>query len=119
MEVIASDNTEKDVAILKAMLPGRKLQEGATWVSLTNIPKRDSYKPGSKLYTIGFPMATQLQDIEKRTLKAIFAEGHMNNNNNSYDFGHSAHSTNGASGSPVFNNKGQLIGVISSGYGNG
>ncbi len=118
-EVIASENTEKDVAILKAMLPGRKLQDGASWVNTSTIPKRDSYKPGSRLYTIGFPKATDLQDVEKQTIKAIYAEGHMNNSNNSYDFGHSAYSTNGASGSPVFNDKGQLLGVISSGYGNG
>ena len=119
MEVIASDDTEVDVAILKAMLPGHKLQNGAKYISLSSIPDRKTYKPGSKLYTIGFPMATKLQDVEKKTLKAIYSEGHMSNSNNSYDFGHSATATNGSSGSPVFNEYGELIGVISSGLGNG
>lgn len=118
-EVIASDDTEVDLAILQAMLPGHKLQNGATYVNLSSVPGRKAYKPGLKLYTIGFPMATDLQDIEKKTLKAIFSEGYMSNSNNSYDFGHSANATNGASGSPVFNERGKLIGVISSGLGNG
>lgn len=119
MEVTASDDTEIDLAILKAMLPGQKLQNGASSVKLSTIPGRESYKPGVKLYTVGFPEATRFQDVEKKTLKAIFAEGHMSNSNNNYDFGHSANATNGSSGSPVFNNKGELIGVISSGLGNG
>ena len=119
MEVNYSDDTEIDVAILKAMLPGHKLPSGARFIDLSSIPDRKTYKPGLKLYTIGFPMATRLQDVEKKTLKAIFSEGNMSNSNNNYDFGHSAVATNGSSGSPVFNEHGQLIGVISSGLGNG
>ena len=118
-EVIASDDPEIDVAILQAMLPGQKLQNNATFINLSSIPDRSFYKPGLKLYTVGFPMATALQDVEKKTLKAIFSEGHMSNSNNSYDFGHTALSTDGASGSPVFSDRGKLIGIISSSLGNG
>lgn len=119
VEVIASDNTEMDLAILKAMLPGHKLQEGASFVDLSTVPDRNEYKPGTKVYTMGFPMALHLQDIEKKTLQSVFSEGLMMNSNNNYDFGHSAAATNGSSGSPVFNNRGQLVGIISSGFGNG
>ena len=119
VEVVASENTEMDLAILKAMLPGHKLQGNATFIDIATIPDRNEYKPGTKVYTMGFPMAIDLQDIEKKTLQAVFAEGLMMNSNNNYDFGHNATATNGSSGSPVFNSSGQLIGVISSGYGNG
>ncbi len=119
VEVTASDNTEMDLAILRAMLPGHKLQDGATFVDITSIPDRSEYKPGTKVYTMGFPMALHLQDIEKKTLQAVFSEGLMMNSNNNYDFGHNAAASNGSSGSPVFNNRGQLVGIISSGFGNG
>lgn len=119
IEVNSSKDTEIDVAILRAMLPGNKLQEGTISINIRSIPDKKNYKPGTKLATIGFPMATALQDVQKKTLEAIYAEGTMSASNNEYDFGHTATSTNGASGSPVFNNKGQLIGLISSGYGNG
>ena len=119
VEVVASNNTEMDLAILRAMLPGHKLQDGVTWIDIASIPDRSAYKPGTKIYTMGFPMALNLQDVEKKTLQAVFAEGLMMNSNNNYDFGHSATATNGSSGSPVFNNRGQLIGIISSGLGNG
>lgn len=119
VEVVASDNTEMDVAILKAMLPGHKLQENTTYVDISSIPARDEYKPGTKIFTMGFPMAIQLQDIEKKVLQAVYAEGLMMNSSNNYDFGHNAAATNGSSGSPVFNEKGQLAGIISSGLGNG
>ena len=119
VEVVASDNTEMDLAILRAMLPGHKLQPGATFIDVSTIPERGEYKPGTRVYTMGFPMALHLQDIEKKTLQAVFAEGLMMNSSNNYDFGHNAAATNGSSGSPVFNDYGQLIGVISSGFGNG
>jgi len=119
MEITASEDPEMDVAILKAMLPGHKLPDTAKFIDLSSLPDRTQYKPGTKIYTIGFPMATALQDIEKKTLEAIFSEGNMSNSNNNYDFGHSAQASNGSSGSPVFNDKGELIGIISSGYGNG
>lgn len=119
VEVAASNDTEMDVAILKAMLPSSKLPDGSTFINLSTIPNRSNYKPGTKIYTIGFPMADELQDIEKKKLEAIFAEGTMSASNNNYDFGHTAQSTNGASGSPVFDTKGNLIGIISSGFGNG
>ena len=119
VEITASDNTEMDLAILRAMLPGHKLQEGATFVDINAIPDRKEYKPGAKVYTMGFPMALHLQDVEKKTLQSVFSEGLMMNSNNNYDFGHNAVATNGSSGSPVFNNRGQLVGIISSSYGNG
>ena len=118
-EVIASDNPEIDVAVLRAMLPGGKLQEGASFINLNTVPDRTAYKPGTKVYTIGFPDATHLQNIEKKTLEAVYAEGYMSQSNNNFDFGHSAKSTEGSSGSPVFNERGQLVGVVSSSYGNG
>lgn len=119
IEVASSDDTDIDVAVLRAMLPEKKLPGGTKCIHLKNIPNKKSYKSGSKIYTIGFPMAIALQDINNRTLEAQFSEGSMSSSNNQYDFGHSAEATNGSSGSPVFNKRGQLIGVVSSGLGNG
>lgn len=119
MEVKCSNNPEIDVAILKAKLPGHELPKGTTYIDLNQIPQRDKYKPGMRLCTIGFPMAITLQNIEKKELQARYSEGTLSASNNDFDFGHTADVTNGSSGSPVFNANGQLIGIVSSGYGNG
>ena len=76
-EVITSDDTEIDIAVVKAMLPGNKLQDGAKFVNIYSTPDRKDYKAGMKIYTLGFPMATKLQDLENKTLEAVFNEGSM------------------------------------------
>ena len=116
-EVITSEDPEKDIAIIKAMLPGNKLQDGAKYIDINSTPDRSKYKAGAKIYTWGFPMATQLQDVNNKTLEAVFAEGFIRQGNNDYDFGHSATTGSGASGSPVFDEKGHLIGIIFGGFG--
>ena len=119
IDVVSSDDVKKDIAIIRAMLPSKKLQDGTTYVDVNTIPDKTAYKPGTKIFTIGFPKAEHLQDIEKQTLKAIHAEGAMNASDSEFNFGHSAATAPGSSGSPVFNEYGQLVGVVSSMYGLG
>ena len=84
-ELIAHDNTENDVAILQ--LETKKLpDDNCTIVNLDQAVVNDSdICVGSHVYTMGFP------------------------------FGFDASSYGGASGSPIFNEKGQLIGVLNAG----
>ena len=78
---------------------------------------------GSHIYTMGFPAGVRYQGISDEERKNpeiiklnLYAQGgNINNKTNEYKFGHNAVTKGGASGSPVFNKKGFLIGVHSSG----
>ena len=76
-------------------------------------------------YTMGFPAGVRYQvitDEERKNPEIIklnlYAQGgNINNEPNEYLFGHNAGTKGGASGSPVFNKEGYLIGVHNSGWG--
>ena len=74
---------------------------------------------GSHIYTMGFPHGMQLQEIKSTKGLQLFGQnGNITQECTEYTFGFNAPSYHGASGSPVFNDKGQLIGVLSSGVTN-
>ena len=64
------------------------------------------------MYTLGFPHGLNLQDSE---VKVFAHSGKITQECTKYSFGFDAASYGGASGSPIFNAKGQLIGVLNSG----
>lgn len=71
---------------------------------------------GTPIYTIGFPHGTSLQDAKsERGIQAFCHGGHITMVNSDYNFNFDATSYHGASGSPIFNNKGLLIGILNSG----
>ena len=71
---------------------------------------------GTPIYTIGFPHGISLQDIKsEQGLQAFSHGGHITMVNSDYNFNFDATSYHGASGSPVFNDKGMLIGILNSG----
>ena len=115
-ELIAHDNTDKDVAILQ--LESKKLPgENSTIVNLEQAVTDDSdIRVGSHIYTMGFPFGLNLQDLKSAKGVQILANGgNITQECTEYSFGFNAPSYGGASGSPIFNDKGQLIGVLNAG----
>lgn len=115
-ELVAHNNIDNDVAILQ--MDTKKLpNENCTIVNLKQAVTEDSaISVGSHVYTMGFPFGLSLQDL--RSPKGIQLLGHggsITQECAEYSFGFDASSYGGASGSPIFNDKGQLIGVLNSG----
>jgi pSer/pThr/pTyr-binding forkhead associated (FHA) protein len=113
--VSASDSKDVDLAILQTM--NDKLPEGSTYIPISEI-NPELTPIGTSLFTMGFPAPTLLQDWGlngdvKRTLQANAAAGVVTSNNEKYTYGFDAVSYTGASGSPIFDQEGHLIGVVS------
>ena len=86
-------------------------------MDLGNAVVHDSeIRVGSHIYTMGFPFGLSLQDLKSSKGVQILANGgSITQECTDYSFGFNAPSYGGASGSPIFNAKGQLIGVLNSG----
>ena len=85
-------------------------------VDLDNAIKDDSsIKPGTNAILIGYPMGMQLANT-RRGIKVQVYEGQINKESDGVSVQYNVTSTHGASGSPVFNECGQLIAVNYAGY---
>jgi S1-C subfamily serine protease len=110
-----ADGDEVDVAVLQLeseTLPG----------SVKNIVDLDSavsddskIKPGTNAVLIGYPMGMTLANT-RRGIKVQVYEGQINKESDGVSIQYNVTSTHGASGSPVFNECGQLIAVNYAGY---
>ncbi len=116
--VMQSDKTDIDLALLQTM--NGKLPAGSTYVPVDKICT-DNVPVGTKLFTMGFPISNYLQDLDDfershtKVLQATGAAGVITQNNDKYIYGFDAASYHGASGSPIFDEHGRLIGVARAG----
>ncbi len=115
-ELVGHENIEKDVAILQ--LESKRLPD--TNCNIVNIDQavvNDSViKVGSHIYTMGYPFGLSLQDLKtSKGIRILANGGSITQECTEYSFGFNAPSYGGASGSPIFNAKGQLVGVLNSG----
>jgi serine protease Do len=110
-----ADGDEVDVAILQ--LTSETLPASVSdIVDLDNAVKDDSsIKPGTNAILIGYPMGLQLANTRKG-IKVQVYEGQINKESDGVSVQYNVTSTHGASGSPVFNECGQLIAVNYAGY---
>ncbi|MBW4362290.1 S1 family peptidase [Flavobacterium taihuense] len=110
-----ADGDEVDVAILQ--LTSETLPASVSdIVDLDNAVKDDSsIKPGTNAILIGYPMGLQLANT-RRGIKVQVYEGQINKESDGVSVQYNVTSTHGASGSPVFNECGQLIAVNYAGY---
>ena len=70
-----------------------------------------------QLYVIGYPAGiTWGMDDKSKSLEPTIRETKCSKEPGRYDFEFQANSVGGSSGSPVFNSKGQLVGVLYGGY---
>ena len=112
----AGDDTNVDVALIRTVKVG--LPDECTYVNTDSICVDESaLAVGSHIYTMGFPAGMSLQDLENNRGIQLFGRGgSIIQESNEYSFGFDAASYGGASGSPIFNDHGQLIGVLNAGF---
>lgn len=115
--VSAGEDVKKDIALIQCdrqELPNARCSyvNVADSMDVTD----ETCEVGNSIYTIGFPHGTDLQDANSELgLQAFCHGGHITMVNSDYNFIFDATSYHGASGSPIFNDKGYLIGVLNSG----
>jgi S1-C subfamily serine protease len=114
-EYNAGDDINKDVAIIQT-----KTRELPSKVErIIDIEKAvtddDAYTVGRTVYTIGYPFGHMIGTNSENELKNQVHSGSTTQNLGEFEFGHDAETAGGASGSPIFDSKGRLIGVHHSG----
>ena len=118
-ELVAGEDTNIDVALLQTVtkrLPNDKV----TFVNLENAITDDAdIRVGAHILTMGFPLGLSAQDLKSSNgIQLLARGGNITQESTEYSFGFDAASYGGASGSPIFNNKGQLIGILNAGFSN-
>ncbi len=112
-EVSDNDDTDIDVAIIqteKRRLPS----EVEAIIDIRNADTDESHiVEGRKIYTIGYPfgVSAAVGLTSNDELSNQIHSGHISQKRGEYEFGHDAETAGGASGSPIFNDRGQLIGI--------
>ena len=118
-----STNKEEDVAFLRTKnrsLPNSSIQVIDINKVQSDIKKED-YPVGKNVYVLGYPLglelsfATQTGTTNTVQIKSTCQGGSINSEADEYKFGVNAQMTHGASGSPVLDQYGHLIGVFNSG----
>ena len=106
----------KDVAIIQT--ESRTLPAKVTHIIDFNKAdlSPDALKEGKKIFTIGYPSGTDMGMIDNREIHNQVHEGNVTQNRGEVSFGHDMVTEHGASGSPILNDKGQLVGINNAGF---
>lgn len=115
-ELVVHEDKNKDVAIIQ--LETKNLPDtNCNIINLNEAITNDAdITVGSHIYTMGFPFGLNLQDLKSsKGIRILANGGSITQECTEYSFGFNAPSYGGASGSPIFNEYGQLIGVLNSG----
>lgn len=104
-KVVAVD-VGSDMALLKLT------DESITFDEIPYLIKSESIPQGSKAFVLGYPLTTAMGDEIKITDGLISAKSGYKGSLSQYQF--SAAIQPGNSGSPLFNEKGEVIGIINS-----
>lgn len=113
----AGEDLKKDVALVQTVT--HRLPTGdCTIVNVKDSMdvNEEALTVGEHIYTLGFPLLTSLQDQRSENgIQLLARGGSITQILNDFQFGFDAASFGGASGSPVFNDKGMLVGILNSG----
>ena len=112
--IAAGDDIDKDVALVQT-ISKRLPTSDCTIVEFPDALElsMDAIPVGSHVYTIGFPKVKDAflqREADSEGIQVI-AQGGSINQIFEFDFGHNAATTGGASGSPIFNKYGKLVGI--------
>lgn len=115
--VTAGEDTNKDVALIQTVSKRMPTSE-CTYVNIVDSidTSDEALAVGNHVYTLGFPTGTNYASVlqkenAKSGIQVIGQGGTIIQQNSEFDFGHNAPTTGGASGSPIFDSHGKLIGV--------
>lgn len=111
-----SDNKDIDLAILQ--LNNKKTPKEISKLFSPDDYFSDRLDPlKDQLYVIGYPAGIIWgMDDKSKSLEPTIRETKCSKEPGRYDFEFQANSVGGSSGSPVFNSKGQLVGILYGGY---
>jgi len=116
-----TDDIEKDIGLLRVKNP-KQLPQHFTPIDLNKaFLDRNKIPVGEIVYLIGYPLGRNMFSfISTGTTNTVEVKltsqaGAVNQFPDPIKFGHNALSFGGSSGSPIFNKKGQLIGVHNAG----
>lgn len=113
----AGEDVNKDVALIQSQkmeLPNKL----TTYINVKDSMdcSENALKVGSTMFTIGFPHGINLQDMKSEKGIQVFCHtGRITRESSEFGFNFDAVSAGGASGSPIFNEHGFLIGVLDAG----
>ena len=108
------DDLNKDVALIQSErmeLPNSK----CTFVNVADSMDVNEVciETGHELYTIGFPAPTTLQDSKnEKGMQSLCHGGRVSRESTEFNFMFDATTAGGASGSPIFNEHGMLVGIL-------
>jgi pSer/pThr/pTyr-binding forkhead associated (FHA) protein len=110
MELVGHNEIDKDVAIVQTVT--HALPSGVScYIDMAKADMSDnSIKQGKKVYLIGYPYGVGVAHTETG-LQNQLQTGLITQDRGTYEFGHNAATAGGASGSPILNEKGHLIGI--------
>lgn len=110
-ELKGYDDINKDVAVIQTETRGLPTQV-KNIIDITHADTSDeAIKEGKAVFTIGFPYGAEIARNSNQELKNQVHGGSVTQNRGEYEFGHDAETAGGASGSPIINDKGHLIGI--------
>lgn len=116
-EVISSDDENVDLAIFKIRAASFK-STSRSYVPVNSI-RKNTPTQGMRVVSMGFPYGVGLlPDLVKTQIQANMHIGQITRNDNAHTFGFDGATAAGASGSPVFDDHGRLIGVLCAGLSN-
>ncbi len=109
------DSGDPDIDVGLLQTNNKQLPAGVSTYINVDAHAADNVKIGSKMYTMGFPLGIDvaLTDIG---IEARMHSGEITQAQGDVSFGHNATIQHGASGSPIFDEYGTLIGVVNAGW---
>ena len=110
--VLSKESGKTDIDV--AMLQTKTKSLPATVTNIVNLNEaiidENQLKTGEKLHMIGYPAGFTLATT-KKGIMANFQTGEITRLADGVDFGHNVPTIGGGSGSPIFNNQGNLVGI--------
>ena len=111
---VVADSKDKEIDVALLQLNDKKTPEEVTQVFSPSDFNTDRLVPlKDKLFTIGYPAGlTWALDKRAKSLEPSIKETKCSKEPSKYDFELQEQSVGGSSGSPIFNEAGQLVGVL-------